>query len=289
VGKEAAVSVDAQAPGPVDLGPSLLRNRLRTRRRTAAERICLSVGTPVLLLVLWQVLVETGVLKSAFFPTPVTVIHDIISQLSNAAGLHEFGGDLGQTAEASLIGFAIGGVAGVVIGSLMGMFRFVRYALSPTIIGTFPTPKVTLFPLCVVLFGLGPRSAIALAAVTCFYLVCINTAAGVRAIQATYQEVGRSFRVPPLNRYLKIILPAAWPATLTGLRLGAGAALGVVLIVEFIDSTTGMGAYIWNASQGGDVGEMFVGLVTIALLGGVVFLIGGWLDRLTASWSRPRG
>lgn len=288
------MSADAQAAemtaqGTGDLGVSLLQSRLRARRRTAVERVCFSVGTPLLVLVIWQVLVETSVLKSAFFPTPVTVVHDIISQLSNSAGLHEFGGDLGQTALTSLIGFAIGAVAGVAIGSLMGVFRFVRYALSPTILGTFPTPKVTLFPLCVVLFGLGPRSAIALGAVTCFYLVCINTAAGVRSIQATYLELGQSFRVPPLNRYLKIILPAAWPATLTGLRLGAGAALGVVLIVEFIDSTTGMGAYIWNASQGGDVGEMFVGLVTIALLGGAVFMVGGWLDRLTASWSRPRG
>jgi ABC-type nitrate/sulfonate/bicarbonate transport system permease component len=140
-----------------------------------------------------------------------------------------------------------------------------------------------------VIFGLGPKSAIALGAVTCFYLVCINTVAGVMSIQPTYMEVGRTFAVPAMQRYRKIILPAAWPSALTGLRLGAGAALGIVLIVEFIDSTAGMGAYLWNASQGGDVGQMFVGLVTIAVIGGAIYLAGGRVDRLTAAWSRPRG
>jgi NitT/TauT family transport system permease protein len=275
---------------PADgLSVTLLGRQVRDRRRTTVERICYAVGTPVLLLVLWQVLVEAGVLRSTFFPTPVTVARDIISQLSTSAGLSEFTGDLGQTCLVSLIAFALGAVAGVAVGSLMGVFRFVRYALAPTIIGTFPTPKVTLFPLCVVIFGLGPRSAIALGAVTCFYLVCINTVAGVMSIQRTYMEVGRSFAVPALQRYRKIVLPAAWPSTLTGLRLGAGAALGIVLIVEFIDSTAGMGAYLWNASQGGDVGQMFVGLVTIAVIGGVIYLVGGRIDRLTADWSRPRG
>src|SRR5690606_32282797 len=96
-------------------------------------------------------------------------------------------------------------------------------------------------------------------------------------------------KIPRRVRYQKVIVPAALPAIVNGLRLGSGVSLVLVLIIEFIGSMTGVGASIWSASQAGDVGRMFVALIVVALLGGGLFLLGDRAERWASPWASREG
>lgn len=269
--------------GSIEFRHSLLAGYEQAHRRTMLLRVALGLGVPVAGLVIWELLSRLGLIDSYFFPAPSTIARNLIALLGKTSALHLIGSDLQRTLTDTLIGFGIGAFAGILIGVMMGSWKVVDYLLGPTFYATYSLPKVTLFPIFIILFGLGRSNTILLCALGTFYIVCIPTIAGVRGSAAIYAEVTCVFRVPRRLRYSRVTLRAAWPSIANGLRLGMGGALVLVLVLEFIGSTSGMGAFIWNAWQQGSVGDMFLGLLVVAVVGGAFFVIGEQLER----WSSP--
>lgn len=256
----------------------------RARRRRRVEMMALGIGVPVILLTIWEILTLTGVWDAVFFPAPSAVFMDMVDQVKTSAGLAALGADIGVTMRDAAIGYVIGAAGGVIVGMAMGLSRLTFYGLGPIMYGTLPTPKLVLYPMFIIIFGIGIGSTIAICAMGVFYFVCMSTLTGVRFSSPVYREVGAVFSVPWTLRYRGIIAPAALPSVITGLRLGLGAALVIVLAVEFISSTNGMGVYIWNAWQALQVGQMFAGLLVMVIIGGILTAGGNWLERLAVPW-----
>ncbi|HET8678737.1 MAG TPA: ABC transporter permease, partial [bacterium] len=183
-----------------------------------------------------------------------------------------------------LLGFVVGAIPGLGLGLAMGLSRWVRAALNPMIAATYPIPKSAIVPLVMLIFGLGEASKVALVAIGVFYLVLINTMAGVMNIQRIYLEAARNFGADRLGLFRTVALPGALPLIFTGLRLGMGIGLILIVIAEMVGARSGIGYMIWQAWQIFAVERMYVGLVVIAILGWLTSLILDGIERLLVPW-----
>ena len=230
--------------------------------RLTSDR-AISILSPIVLLSIWEICAQLGLLDERFFPAPSQIVGHMIDM-----GLH---GGLWENVGASLyrlaVGLVVGGLPAIVIGLAMGLYHPVRAALDPLISATYPIPKSSLLPLILLIFGIGEASKIAMVAIGVFYPVAINTAVGVRQIPPIYLDVGRNFRASRWNTFRTIALPGAMPLIMTGIKLGAGMGLVLIAIAEMVGAKSGLGYMIWNAWELFDVTTMYVGLFVIALIG----------------------
>lgn len=247
-----------------------------------AEQL-LAVLSPLLFIGLWEAAVRTNLLDWRFFPAPSA----IVGTFSTLVASGELAVHVAASLKRVLLGFVVGAVPGLVLGLAMGMSRWVRAMLNPLVAATYPIPKSAIVPLLLLIFGLGDASKVALVATGVFYLVLINTAAGVMTIEPTYLEVGKNFGAGRIQLFLTVALPGALPLIFAGLRLGMGIGLILIVIGEMVGAKNGVGYLIWQAWTIFAVERMYVGLVVIALLGWLTTLILDHAERTLIPW-KPR-
>ena len=240
----------------------------------------LAIVTPLALLLLWELLVRASVIDFRFFPPP--------SRIGTAAAALVASGDLWLHLWASLyrivVGFAIGTLVGVPVGLALGSFRVLRVMFDPILSALYVIPKIAILPLIMLIFGLGEGSKIAIVALATFFVVAINSLAGVRQVEPILIEAGQNFGARGLQMFRHVIFPGALPSIFTGLRLAAGTALLVIIAAEFVAANEGIGFLIWRSWTTLVTENMFVGFVVIALLG----ILSTWLlqhvGRLVMPW-----
>jgi ABC-type nitrate/sulfonate/bicarbonate transport system permease component len=254
------------------------------QRRRRFLQLALGIAFPLALLLLWQVLVWLGIIDGRFFPPPSQIVTSSATLLSDAGARAMLLRDMGASSLRILVGYSLGAAAGITTGVLMGRVALLRFALGPTIQAIYPMPKLAVFPLFIVIFGLGDASKIALIALGVFFMTCMSTLSGVLASNPIHHDVAKSFRFPLWTRWTRVLLPGALPAIVTGLKLGLGQALIVVVSTEMISGDDGMGHFIWESWQILDIPRMFLGLVIVALAGGAAMLFGDLLERRLTPW-----
>jgi len=263
----------------------MARRSLVRRRNQTVVRYALGVACPFVLLAIWQILDLTGAIDQRFFPPPTRVFSDGIGILADTDQCGQLLSDTVMTLRRLGIGYAIGAFSGVAMGMAMALYAPLRYAFSPVVYGTFPMPKIAIFPLLIALIGIGEGSKIALVIMGVFYMTCINTLSGVLHANPIHRDVIRAFRIPRLTGWLHVVLPSAMPAIVTGLKLGLGQALILVVSAEFVSSDDGIGHYIWDSWQVLAIPRMFVGLAVVTCIGGVAVLLGSIAERRLVPWA----
>ncbi len=250
-------------------------------RSGASERL-ISIASPLLLLLLWEICARSNIIDTRFFPAP-TVIVEKMFQMSASGEIWEH---LRASMQRLAIGLIFGGVPAILVGLAMGLYRPIYAAVDPIISATYPIPKSSLLPLMLLIFGLGEGSKIVMVAIGAFYPIVINTAAGVRQIPPIFLDVGKNFKASRLRMFSTIALPGALPLIVTGVKLGAGMSLVLIAIAEMVGAKNGLGYMIWNAWEIFDVATMYVGLFIIALIGFALNLLVDLVERLVIPWKR---
>lgn len=263
----------------------LVAETLRNRRRRRRSELLLGVGVPIILLTLWEAAVWLNLIDRRFFPAPSTIVVSGIQILADPDQLASLGRDILATLSRLGIGYAIGASTGVAFGVLMGVYAPLRAGFAPLIYATFPTPKLAIFPLLLVVFGIGDSSKIALVTLGVFYMTCINTLTGILYANPIYRDMARAFRVPTLTAWTRVVVPSALPSIISGLKLALGQGLILVVASEFVAANTGIGQFIWSAWQLLDLPKMFLGLVVAAVIGMCAMLLGNLLERRLIPWS----
>ncbi len=251
------------------------RSRARRGPSEATRDRILSVASPVALFVLWEIAARAHWIDVRFFPAPSSIAGTFGTLIANGTLLS----NTLTTLERLAIGIVVGGVPALLIGLAMGLYRPVYAIVDPLISATYPIPKSAILPLILLVFGLGEPSKIAMVAIGMFYPVVINTAAGVREINGIYFDVGRNFGARGWSVFRTIAFPGALPVIMTGVKLGAGLALILIAIAEMVGAQSGLGFMIWNAWQILQVNVMYVGLITIAIIGFVMTVLLNELER----------
>lgn len=286
-------------------------HRVPLARKPLYNRV-LAIGFPLLLLVAWELLVSGGYLNGRWFPPPsriaaalwdLTVTYDRFNKTSLLGRpwlipsvLPEEGwrGAWGLIAESHVLatlfrvslGFLIGALPGVLVGMAMGLNRTIRQMLDPIMSAIYVLPKIAIFPLMMLIFpnpfGEGPK--VAVIAITAFFLVAINTMAGVMGIEPVFLEAGRNFGAGRWQMLRHVIVPAALPIIFSGLRIALGSALIVIVAVEFIRAQQGVGFLVFYYWQVLAIDKMYASLFVVMLLGvGLTWFL-QWVERRTMPW-----
>lgn len=253
------------------------------RQPTRLPEQVVSMLSPLVCIASWEATVRLGILDWRFFPPPTAILGAFSALLVSGELLLHTAVSLKRV----LLGFAFGAAPGLALGLAVGLSRWVRAAVNPLVAATYPIPKSAIVPLMMLIFGLGDASKVALVAIGVFYLVLINTAAGVMNIEPIYLEVGRNFGASRLQLFLTVALPGALPLIFAGLRLGMGIGLILIVVGELVGARDGIGYLIWQAWTIFAVERMYVGLVVIAILGWLTTLALDAAERLLVPW-RPR-
>lgn len=243
----------------------------------------LRLASPFLLLLLWEAMSRFGLLDRRFFPPPSEVIWSARSMVQD--------GSLAAAVLSSLrrlaIGYVSGALLGVVVGLWLGLSSWSRALFEPWLIVTYPVPKLAVYPLLVLIVGLGEAPIVLLLAIAIFYVVAINLIAGVLSIRPVILDVGRDCGASFLQLVRTVALPASMPHIFTGLELAMGIAYIVLIAAEFVGAKSGLGSVIWSSWQLFDVAPMYVAIVTISVLGYVSVMLLRLLAGVMMPWRDP--
>ena len=241
-----------------------------------------SIFSPISVLIAWEALVRLGLLDPRFFPAPTSIVGTFWSLLvSGELWRHTY-----ATMTRIIVGFLMGAVPALILGVLLGLAPLARAFATPIVFALYPVPKVAILPLIMLIFGLGEMSKYVVIAIAVFFLVLVNTMAGVLHIDRIYFDVSKNFNTSRRDLYLRVVLPGALPLIFTGLKLGIGVALIVLVTSEFVGARTGVGVLIFESWQVFAIERLFVGLVVVSFLGYVLSLLFDELERFLIPW-RP--
>ena len=230
-------------------------------------------------LVTWEAVAASGLLFRDVVPS-LTVIGRALAELLMDQTYYWH---LGVTASEIGIAMLIGGLAGLVVGILLGSNKLLSRAYEAYLYYLGPTPKIIFFPVMIMWFGVGPGSKVAMGTISCFFPVALSAAAGMRQINPILIRVGRSFRASTWQMVTKIYLPAMRLPILNGVRLGLGVAIIGTLLAETKLSNRGIGFLIINAYSTFNMPRMYALLIVLFVLSiGVNALVGrlGGVDTI---------
>lgn len=236
--------------------------------------------SPIALLVLWEVFSNLGIIDQRLFSSPSRILKTFWPMITSGKLLYH----TMISAQRIILGFLTGAIPGVLLGLSMGLFPAVRACLMPMVSVTFPIPKLAIMPLILIVFGLGEASKVFTIAIGVFYLVLINTMSGVLNIDKIYMDVAKNFDASKLQFYLTVALPGALPMIFAGFKLGMGTALILIVAAELSAAKAGVGWLIWRAYDVFDIEEMFVALITLAILGYIFSYLIEVIERVAIPW-----
>lgn len=197
-------------------------------------------------------------------------------------------GDIQRQALGSLQVFAVGLtlalVLGIGLGLLMGRYRFAEYLLDPYVYALDATPRVALIPLLLLWFGLGTTSKITIVFLSALFPVLMNTFSGVRTVSAHLVDIGRAYGANERQLFGKVIVPAALPFLMAGIRLAVGRGLIGIITAEMFTAVTGMGALLVRYSSALATDKFFVPVIFLALLGVALSSFVERLQKRLAPW-----
>ena len=226
---------------------------------------------------IWEGISWSGLFFGDVVPSLSKIIPALFKLLMNPA----FWSNLQITLIEAAASLAIGAVTGIVVGILLGSSRFFGAAFEPYVYYLSPTPRIILFPIMIMWFGVGISSKIALGALSSFFAVALSTAAGMRQIDRVLIRVGRSFRATPWQMATKIYLPAMRLPVLTGIRLGLGNALITALLAETKLSNQGLGFMIMQIYTRFDMPTLYALLIIVFFIAGACNAVIGMIARST--------
>jgi ABC-type nitrate/sulfonate/bicarbonate transport system permease component len=244
----------------------------------------ISAASPFVLLIIWEILVRVGFLDARFFPAPSSIFSTLLELVRDGS----LWNNTWATLQRLFWGFFLGGIPGLLLGIGMGLNRPLRAFIDPLISTTYPVPKSAIFPLILLICGLGEASKIVMVAIGVFYPVLINSTIGVLEINKIYLDVGRNFKASRWQTFRTIAFPGAVPHIMSGIKLGLGLGLMLIAIAEMIGAKSGLGYMIWNAWEILSVETMYVGLIVIALLGFLFSMALNEVERKLVPWKNSR-
>lgn len=236
----------------------------------------------VIVLVAWEAIVRWRGIEPIFLPAPSSIAVYMWRMLAD--GTLEY--NLGITLLRIFAGFLVAAVTGVALGLLMGVSKIVSRVADIWIAALYPLPKISLIPLLIIWLGTGEAYRIVISAITAFFPIVISTYSGIRQVDRGLIKAAEDLGASVRQVQFKIVIPAAMPSILSGLQLGMGVTIILIVAAEMIggSSESGMGYLLISAGQVMETEKVFASLVVLAIMGAVIIKLQQWIDRKLAPW-----
>ncbi|MPZ87117.1 MAG: ABC transporter permease subunit [Nitriliruptorales bacterium] len=264
------------------MGPAASRMRSRARQRALDGR-----GVParltllVVVLAVWEWYGHQ--VSAALFVPPSAIVRAFYDMAVVERTLLDA---VGTTVVGLVAGLGAAVVVGVAVGVALGRWRLLGQVVDPYVAFFYSMPLIALQPLLIVWLGIGSVLKIAMVFAFSVFVVIINTAAGVREVEDTFLDVGRSMCATETQVVRTIILPRALPYIMTGIRLGLAQGLVGVIVVEMTAAVTGMGGLVVTAGSFFQTARLFVPILVIMLVSVVLTAALRWLHRKVSPWAQ---
>jgi ABC-type nitrate/sulfonate/bicarbonate transport system permease component len=260
-----------------------LRGPALTPRRALALRLAAIAAFVALWSGLAGVVVGLNLFNPIFLPGPWLVL----GSLAELAAKGQLGGHVLATLERVALGFGTGAAAGVTLGLAAGALTPVRNVVEPLVELLRPIPPLAVLPMFIVWVGIGEPSKVGFITYATFFPVFLTTVTGVRQIDPLLLRAAQSLGARGGLLFARVILPAALPDILTGLRLGVALAFFVIVISEFIGAEQGLGFLINDGRNFFQVPQMLGAAVVLGLLGYAGNELVRLLERRLTRWQHP--
>jgi ABC-type nitrate/sulfonate/bicarbonate transport system permease component len=206
---------------------------------------------------------------SVYFPPLPKIARTLWSQWAVGPARAE----LGSSLEHLVLGYAIAGLAGIGIGALLWSLRYLREATSPYLYFLYVLPAPVLVPAVITIFGIGAAMKVVIIAFAAVWPTLLNTLDGMRGVDTVKLDTGRALGMSGVRRTLQVVLPAAAPQVVAGLRNSLQVSIILMVVSEWVASTGGIGFYIVNAQESFDYLGMWSGILMLAIVGCVASLL----------------
>ena len=229
----------------------------------------------VVLFGIWYLATNVWHVSPILLPNPLAVRDELWDVLSTG----EFVEDLRVTLTELAIAFSISATLGITLGYLISRSQYSIRVFEPLFAGIYSVPIILFLPLYILFFGLGPPSKIAIGATISFFPIILNTIAGFGYVDRIFILSARSMGASDVQLFRFVLLPAALPVILTGLRIGFIVALLSILGSETIASLSGLGHRIVHLAEGMDTARMFAYIAFVVAIALVLNMVTSALEQ----------
>jgi len=247
-------------------------------RAMATSPNAIRTASVAVFFVIWEYF---GRRMDPIFMAPPSAIFDATLQLMQSGALRKA---LIETLWPFAVGMMLTVVVGIVTGIVIAQWRTMEYILDPFINALYAIPRIALVPLIILWAGLEFTGKVTILVSVAVFPIIVNTYAGIRDVRGSMLEIGRAYGATETQIFFKIIMPAAIPFIMAGVRLSVGLAIIGIIVAEFFTAISGLGGMIVEYANVFATAKLFVPIIVIALLGVVLTELVMWLERRLSRW-----
>jgi len=267
--------------------PEMMERGMRGPAVAGRRALAVRLGSVAVFVAAWSlasgIVVIAQLFNPIFLPGPWMVIGNIVE----LAVKGQLWGHLGATLERVALGFGTGAAAALTLGLLAGQIPAIRNLLEPVVELLRPIPPLAMLPLFIVWVGIGEGSKVGFITYATFFPMFLTTVHAVRQVDPLLLRAARSLGARRAQLFLRVILPAALPELLTGVRLGVSLSFFVIVISEFVAAEAGLGYLINDGRNFFLVAQMLGAAMLLGLLGYVGNELVRLAERRLTRWQHP--
>lgn len=218
--------------------------------------------------------------QSLYFPP----LQDILQRVYDLWIIGDAKGQLAPSLEHFAIGYAAAGIVGIGIGALLWTAQTLKQATSPLMYFLYVLPAPALIPATITLFGIGFTMKVVIIAFAAVWPTLLNTLDGMQGVDSVKLDTARVLGLKGFGTVRSVVLPAALPQIIAGLRNSLQVAIVLMVVSEMVASTSGIGFFILNAQQAFAITDMWTGIVVLALLGSALNLLFVLVENRVLHW-----
>lgn len=235
----------------------------------------------IVFLIFWQVAPLVGIADHQFIPT----VSEILATLGKLIAKGELFVHIGVSLGRALCGFALAALAAIPLGFLLGgWFKKFEELLDPLLQLLAQVNPFSVFPIFILLFGIGEVAKIAIIFWVCIWPVLFNTISAVKNIDPLFLKAARAMGTSKWILFWKVVIPGAAPTLFTGIKSGAGIAFFMLIAAEMIGASAGLGWMVLNSEVNYQIARLFASAVTIAILGIAINNLIIFIEKKVITW-----
>ena len=256
--------------------------------RAAAGTVFFSLIGVAAVICLWYLAVRFTSI-GLLLPTPGEVLERLLYTCTHPIGrTYTLPMHLLVSLRRVLVGFCLSAGAGVILGIAMGRFQMVEAIFRPLFELVRPIPSVAWIPLAIVWFGIGDTAKIFIIFMAGFVNIVVNTYTGAKRVDENMLGVAYMLGANEIQAFFHVVIPSCVPYIFAGMQVGLSTCWMAVLAAEMVSSTEGVGWTITAGQENGDMTQIFVGIIAIAVVGLLLAVLMRWAERVLCRW-RERG
>ena len=261
---------------------------IKAIRKQKIKYLSISVAVVLLVLLVWQLVVQMGSVSTRFFDSPSGVVETILRKVTSKK---PDGGYLYQhiwaSAKVVWLGFLLAAVIGIPLGLFMGWYRLCDRIIRPLFELVRPIPSLAWIPIVILFLGIGVEARSVIIFTGCFVATVLNTYTGIRSTNQTLINVAKTCGASNFQTFVKIGIPSAMPMIFAGLKTSMGSAWGTIVAAEMLASSNGLGYMIQMGRSFGEVSLIMAGIIVIGILGFISSGFVSLVEGVVLKW-RPK-